>query len=287
MKNWLIGGLLVLQSVSALAGTSSAEDLNSPAALKARCGTELASDPALRSNDFHWDFVLADLITRFQEVYAGAKRLPTRAYWDDAQGSLMLPGSASRGGEVKVPAGFITSIQKHVEAAFENDYIDGVFFPDMGHSHFLIPETKFKDEYAPMPVSQQSRTYEKFFADPELRVVYHTAEQLRMVDKDQKLLPDRRVQWRFFSRNLVGDNRGEGRLVLVQNPPHKYNTTAGLPGYYWWGAGFNLSANKSGCIAYRRGERVEYFDLSLNDLVPEPGSADYQSLPFNWLRMRH
>lgn len=248
---------------------------NSAADLRARCARESADDPRLYSNDFHWNYALTELVARFREVYEDAKRLPDRAYWDEDGQTLRLPFSRDRGGHVELPAGFVTSVVKHVEAAFRHDYIDGVFFPDMGHSHFLIPLEKYATEYRNAPVGQMARTYTRFFNDPELRVVYHTAEQLRMLDESSALLPDRRVQWRFFSRNLVGDNQGRGELALAQNPEHKHNTLGGLPGYYWWGAGFNISANHKGCIAYERDGRVEYFDLSLEDLKPEAGTGDY------------
>ncbi|MBX3019199.1 MAG: hypothetical protein KF767_15035 [Bdellovibrionaceae bacterium] len=252
---------------------------NLPRDLQLRCAREGANDPRLHSNDFHWNFSLPEMIEKFREIYSGAKRLPDRAYWDENRGSLMLPFGADRGGHVELPYRFVLSVIRHVETAFRNDYIDGLFFPDMGHSHFLIPEAKYAAEYRNSPVKEMSKTYNRFFHDPELLVVYHTAEQLRMTDDNSQLLPDRRLQWRFFSRNLVGDNRAKGELALVQNPTHKHNTTGGLPGYYWWGAGFNISANEKGCIAYERNGRIEYFDLSLEDLKPEGGGADYQSSP--------
>ena len=83
------------------------------------------------------------------------------------------------------------------------------------------------------------------------------------------MVDDRRVQWRLFSRNLVGDNRGEGRLELRQEPGHRFNTLSGLPGHFWYGAGFNISANKDGCFAADVRGKTLRFDLSLYDL-PEP-----------------
>lgn len=269
----LIFFVLTLNLTQALAAP------NMPANWRERCARENANDPRLHSNDFHWNYALAEMITRFQEIYAGPKRLPDRAYFDESKGKLMLPFSADRGGDVEVPYSFVLSVVRHVEAAFANDYIDGVFFPDMGHSHFMIPQAKYDKQYAQSPVKEMARTYERFFNDRELRVVYHTAEQLRMTDENSQLLNDRRLQWRFFSRNLVGDNQAKGELVLIQNPTHKHNTTGGLPGYYWWGAGFNISANEKGCIAYERNGRVEYFDLSLEDLKPDSSSGDFQIEP--------
>lgn len=248
-------------------------DLNSPAELARRCAPESAGEDVLYSNDFKWGYALVELKSRFLEIYSSPKRLGRRAYFESSSGTLVMPADAARGGDVRVPPGFVNSVRRHVEEALRLEYIDAVFFPDMGHSHFLVPLDSYREKYSKRPVSEMSRLYEDYFADPDLKVVYHTAEQLTMTDSEKKLLPDRRVQWRFFSRNLVGDNRGEGRLELLQNPGHSHNTLAGVSGYYWWGAGFNISANAKGCIAYRDGETVKYFDLSLDDLRPAPGAG--------------
>lgn len=263
-----------------------ADDLNSATNLELRCPQELPTDAQLKSTDFRWGFSLPELLQKWQEIYTSNKRLPTRAYWDSQKASLVLPYSTSRGGNPELPFNFLHSVRRHVEVAFAADYIDALIFPDMGHSHFLIPDAKYKNEYK-FPVSQMAQTYEQFFNDPELLVVYHTAEQLTITTTEGKLLPDRRSQWRFFSRNLIGDNLGLGRLQLAQNPTHKHNTTDGLPGYNWWGAGFNISANKKGCIAYRRHGSIEYFDLSLEDLTSDVTGDEYQIDPSSWLQNRH
>lgn len=256
------------------------DDYNRPELLAARCTPEVASDPQLKADDFRWDYALNDFLQKFTEVYESAKRLPLRNYWDPKTQQLMLPYDKSRGSQIALPELFIKSVQRHIEEALRLGYIDGVFFPDMGHSHFLIPEEKYRRDYN-LPNSQMAQLYELFYADPELKIVYHTAEQLKMTDQKSRILNDRKIQWRFFSRNLVGDNRGEGRLELFQNPTHKHNTLGDVPGYYWWGAGFNLSANKNGCLAFRRGTELAYFDLSMYDLTSN-NTSDYQ-----WLRLRH
>lgn len=245
---------------------------NDDSLLKARCAPQTASDQVLMTRDFHWDYDLAGLLQKFADVVMGAKRLDRRASWDAAKNGVVLPYEASRGGSVKIPAIFIKSVQRHVEEAFRSGYVDGLFFPDMGHSHFLIPDAKWA-VYQRMPVAEISKFYEQVMADPDLLVVYHTAEQLRMRQPDGRLVDDRHVQWRFFSRNLIGDNRGEGRLELHQEPTHSYNTMSGLEGYYWYGAGFNISANKDGCFAALvHGKELRY-DLSLYDL-PEPAGEE-------------
>jgi hypothetical protein len=249
------------------------QNLNSPELLAERCQATLPGEATLYREDFKWFYSLPEMNARFEEVYQSERRLGQRAYFDRDAGGLKLPYHANRGGDILVPLSFVQSIKRHVEEALRLEYIDAVFFPDMGHSHFLVNQEKYKNTYSKFPISEMARLYEAYFQDKELKVVYHTAEQLQMLDDSNNLLPDRRLQWRFFSRNLVGDNRGEGRLELLQNSSHRSNTLHGAPGYHWWGGGFNLSANAKGCIAYVHNGVVKYFDISLYDLEPRSGTG--------------
>jgi hypothetical protein len=215
------------------------------------------------------------MLQRFVEVYNLPQRLGRHAYVDAQTGQIKLPYDAGRGGDVAVPASFIASVRAHIENALRLEYVDAVFFPDMGHSHFLIPQAKWDSTYSRFESGRMSRQYEQMMADPDLKILYHTAEQLQFLDKQNRLAGDRRLQERFYSRNLVGDNRGEGRLELLQNREHVANTVSEVAGYYWWGAGFNVSANKEGCFVYNDRGVERYFDLSLYDLEPSPDQTGY------------
>jgi len=99
-----------------------------------------------------------------------------------------------------------------------------------------------------------------------LKILYHTAEQLHMLE-DGQLISDRLVQWRFYTRNLLGDNKGEGRLELIHQPTSSHNTARGLmPGHRYWGAGFYISASIDGCFPYTYKDKTYYFDLNLHGL---------------------
>ncbi|MBX3041229.1 MAG: hypothetical protein KF789_11040 [Bdellovibrionaceae bacterium] len=241
------------------------QDLNSPEELARRCSGPENGAVLLRS-DFHWGTEFQEMLAKALEIRTSGKRLPRRAFYDSAKETLALPYDAARGGDVVLNPVFIRSVQRHVEEAIRLGYVDAIFFPDMGHSHLLIPQKSWDEDYSGRPVAQQARLYERFFSDPNVKIFYHTAEQLKMKDEDGQLLPDRHLQWRFYTRNLAGDNRGEGRLEVLQNLTHSYNTVGEVPGYRWWGAGFNISGSDQGCIAYRHGDEVRYFDLSLYDL---------------------
>lgn len=271
-----IVALLILNfsfaSFASTVAVNSVDDLNSPAELARRCAPETANDPKLFSGDFRWGYTLDELIAKFREVYASGKRLPRRMYWDAAAGTLALPTNENWGGRVRAPEIFVESVRRHVESALRLKYVDGIFFPDMGHSHFYVPSAKWK-AITGRPPERTSEIYEAFFNEPELKVLYHTAEQLRTLDAEGRPLPERPTLWRFFTRNILGDNRAQGNLEIISTPPgsmeSKANTVGEIPGYARWGAGFNISASNRGCYAFRRGEEILYFDLSLFDLEPE------------------
>jgi hypothetical protein len=103
-------------------------------------------------------------------------------------------------------------------------------------------------------------------------LLYHTAEQLQTLDENNELLNDRHLRWRFFTRNLVGDNAHLARLDLLHEPTHPSNTSRKMPGHRYWGSGFNISANKDGCFPYVFDGVTYWFDISLSD-PPSNGSS--------------
>lgn len=223
------------------------------------------------SEDFHWGYSLPELIARFKEIYSSQKRLAKRAYWDSKAQVLKLPHYRERGGDVVVPLRLVESVRNHIEAGFEQNVIDGVFFPDMGHSHLLIPTQKYEEIYEPYPVPQLTKFYEKLFADVDLKILYHTAEQLKVRDENGQALPDERLKFRFKTRNLVGFNDGSRKLLFLQNPQSPANTAHDLEGHFYYGAGFNLSANEKGCFRYSKSGKDYFFDISLFDLESQNG----------------
>lgn len=229
------------------------------------------SPAKLVSEDFRWGYSLPELISRFTEIYSSEKRLQKRAYWDSKNQVFKLPYDSNRGGDVVLPLKLVESVRNHIEAGFEMKVIDGVFFPDMGHSHFLIPIQKYQEIYDPFPVNQLAKFYETLLADSDLKVLYHTAEQLKTRDENNQVLPDERIQFRFRTRNLVGRNDGSRELLFLQNPESVANTAHDLEGHRYYGAGFNLSANQNGCFRYTRDGKDSFFDLSLYDLESENG----------------
>lgn len=247
--------------------------LNQPEELAKRCNADNSDDQFLYQGEFHWGYSLKEMQDKYEEIYASGKRLPTRLFMDKTTNSFKFPKSEFWKADANVPMKFVDSVRKHVETALRLGYVNAIFFPDMGHSHFYVPKSRW-DMITDFPIEDQQKIYEGFFNEPELKVLYHTAEQLQTLDENKKPIFDRSLLWRFLSRNIMGDNKNQGNVEIVQTKPgtieYSANSFNELEGYARWGAGFNISASSKGCYAFTDGKRILFFDLSLSDLVPDP-----------------
>ena len=240
-----------------------------------RCGAPAEDEPTLYSDDLRWHQSLDEMAELYEQIYASGKRLPARAYYDANSESFILPNAEVWGGDVTLSARLIDSVSDHLELALEREYADFPFFSDMGHTHLFVPEEHWNQNYAHLSVPERALMYTRLFDDPELRLLYHTAEQLKQLDDDDQLLPDRYLQWRYFTRNIVGDNRGGKTIEVIKDLTQKANTARDLEGHHYIGAGFNVSASKDGCFAFTVRGETRYFDITLSDLEPDPnGEVD-------------
>ena len=258
---------LLVFSSSAVAATAFDMEV-----IKQRCAKPLAAEPVVYNSDFEWHQTVPQMKSRFERLYESGKRLFLRGFYDREQDSVVLQHSRL-GKIVPVPLTekFIKSVTLHVERALKLGYVSHVFFADMGHAHVHIPQAFWDDELK--HVEGQGETYRRMFAHPGIRLLYHTAEQLQMTDGQKNPLPDRHLQWRLYTRNLVGDNRAAGSLDLLFNPDSALNTAHGEDGYRYWGAGFDIHSTKNGCFPYLMNGKTHYFDLSLASLPARPGTG--------------
>jgi hypothetical protein len=224
----------------------------------------------LSEEDFSWNQSLEEMIQNSKILYRSPKRLIDRAYRTQS-GEIIIPvriGDITK--PVRVSKLFIQSITKHIELALKRNYVDVITFSDMGHSHFFIPQKYYDDVVNQIPVEDKHIIYEKILNHPKLKILYHTAEQLMMLDENQELLKDRHIQWRFFTRNLIGDNEGLGQLELLHNKTHRYNTAHDYDdGYRYWGGGFYISAHQDGLFPFRVNGEIRYFDINLEGINPK------------------
>ncbi|MCB0361782.1 MAG: hypothetical protein KDD35_03635 [Bdellovibrionales bacterium] len=228
-----------------------------------------SNEKHIYQNDFHWNMERTEILRVFDSIYQSEKRLKGRAYFDESIGKIVLPlAHMGKAEVVRIDDKIIHHIRQHIEKALKMKFAEVIIFPDMGHSHFLIPNTFFEQEIAPISSDETNLAYEKMLHFPLTKFVYHTAEQLKLRDSDRLLLLDRHLQWRFYTRNLVGDNSDMSQLEIFNalDTPGNTMNERHAPGYRWWGAGFNISASSKGCFPYEFQGKTYYFDISLEDL---------------------
>ncbi len=239
------------------------------------CPPQSDLEPLVYMSEFKWGQTLEQMRVKFKENYESGKRLKARAYFDESEDSYVLPKST---GKVKISANTIRNITRHVEHSLERRYADFVFFPDMGHSHFFVPNADWAS-ISDIPPDQQHLVYSKLLSLPGLKVLYHTAEQLSVREGERGKGPfpqDKILLWRYFSRNPIGDNvTGDNVAPYFAFTNQSYNTIQELKDHRFWSGGFSISASKDGCFAYKSpDDKIYRFDLSLEDLPYSPGGND-------------
>ncbi len=236
---------------------------------KETCARADSTEEFVMQGDYHWNMSLEDILAKEAEIRASGKRLKGRAFVNES-GQAVMPIEIYGQGEKHVVLSdrFISSITKQVEKAFERGYVNALIFPDMGHSHLFIPKAFYESELAHLGSKNFDILYQKVFDNPETKVLYHTAEQLQMVDENKEPINDRTLQWRFYTRNILGDLAARGSIDLIHQADHSHNTARDYKNdeYRYWGAGFNISTSKNGCFSYKVGKETYYYDLSFQDL---------------------
>lgn len=223
-----------------------------------------------------WYMSFATMKSKYEKIYQGGKRLLGRAFFGESQQKILLPTArgfhAGKAGLIELKPEFIESIQSHIEKALRLGYVDYVFFPDMGHSHMLIPQKKFKEVYD--DIDEQRLFYQKAFSDPDIKFLYHTAEQLDMVDQKTKVIRnDLKLIFRYATRNLLAENNKLQKLDILHSK-EGYNSVSKVDGFRYW-YGFNITASKNGCFSYQHQGKTYYFDMSLQDFPKDPSAPDY------------
>ncbi len=264
----LRGFLLRLFIVFTLCGLAHAYPDTADPTLDERCTAPDDDEPVLGYQDFRWGYSAREMDERFGEIYHSGKRLMDRARWNESEARYELT-MKSGGKKVAVPITrrFIDSVRSHIETALNLGYVRHVFFPDMGHAHLLIDQTFYDEVIRHVPVGQSHDVYVRVLDHPETRYLYHTAEQLKMLDEQHRVLADKYLGWRYYTRNLVGRNDDEGRIEIHRNLDSLGNTVCKVNSQHrYWSSGFHVSASKDGCFSFRHRDEVRRFDISLRDL---------------------
>ncbi len=217
---------------------------------------------------------LEEMASIYADVYESERRLPSRAGFDETSGSFISTNGRS---SVSFPDHFLKSLTHQIENALKARVADFIFFPDMGHSHFFVPNDYYESlSDTPKPFTNKLN---RIINDKNkgLKTLYHTAEHLQ-THTDQmrtEFVTDRYTMWRYFTRNPVFDELGQ--MEIITNFESKANTARRLDGFRFV-AGLNISANKNGCFPFEDqfGE-IKFYDVSAWDLTNDCGRTNCDS----------
>ncbi len=241
-----------------------------------RCQTHPDNSQELLSSEFKWGYTLLEMQDQFEETYESGKRLWLHAQYDNELDSFMIYDNSDRSNikPVAINRNFIRSITRQIETALKKGYASYVFFPDMGHAHLYFKEDHWLKNYQALSTSgvqQKHLLFEKMFADPELKALYHLSEQLEFKDEHGHLHNDEVLNFKYWTRNFLGQNNQSDLYDLpISKDLTKFNTVVGLPGYSLYSSGFAISSSAKGCFPYKdQNGVIRYFDISLHDPRPD------------------
>lgn len=208
--------------------------------LGADCGPNgLAPTRALREG--YLADSMRELENQFKMIYHDTRRLKGRVYQENGFKALIA------GTVQEIPTAFLRALESHIETALKRGYADYAIYADMGHVHLLMPIGQDLD-----------------LNSPHLKLLYHTAELLRL--KDGSLISgtvrtDPWLAWRYHSRNFVGTIKSPQELSVLFAQGQSYNTVRKLEGYQQVATAY-FSSNIDGCFSYRFKSDSYKFDLA-------------------------
>lgn len=227
---------------------------------KNRCAPRVESESYFYMDMFRGSHSPEGIDALYTTVYNQDSRLYRRAGYDKSSNTFITQGDKV---SVRLPEKYLKSVILHVENTLRLNYVKHIFFPDMGHSHLLIPIKQYNQmqdiKTGPMPDALNL-----YLELDELKSLYHTAEKYQFKIAGAPI-DDWYVQWRFYTRNPVIDK--DGNIELLTNKKSSANTVSSVEGYHW-SAGIALSANKNGCFPFEDAEgEIQYFDISAWDPI--------------------
>ncbi|NCN40603.1 hypothetical protein GW916_05070 [bacterium] len=214
------------------------------------CSPAKSDEPVTDKSDWGIVETAKEAKTLWEQLYLGGKRLRNRAFVEASTNKILLPSSP--GAPILVDPQFILNLSGHIHQALTKSYGEHLFYPDMGHAHLFRPEKKELD-------------LQEAMKDHETKILYHTAELYRLRDKigkKGKLVLDEWFQWRYYSRNFVGENAPKGELSVLLNRSGGYNTVRSLFGHRQVGTIY-FSGSAQGCFDLNRDGKSIRYDISI------------------------
>lgn len=222
------------------------------------------SQPVLLRSDLNFEQTPLMMKEKFDWVLKTGRRIEYRGYKEGDR--YLLPIYSDNRTGMRQPQALVSFPQKtakavvvHMETAFKKGYAIYPFFSDMGHGHLMLPD----GEAAKIGLlsngkeSSDAERLEAILSHPELKILYHAAEQLKYSEKGK---PIKELDFLRKHRNIIGSIARPTELETVDlgGVPN----TAGAPKGMSTVGMFYMSAANRACIPIRYGKGSLFLDFS-------------------------
>ncbi|MBI3549842.1 MAG: hypothetical protein HY078_12460 [Elusimicrobia bacterium] len=224
-----------------------------------------AAEPIVLVGDLPFHQTLEEIAARFGILIDSGKRLEHRGYRDGGRFVVPFHGQHGESPEAlfiaEFPDAFLDAVRTHVETALEQGYAVFPYYADLGHGHLLVPVRAFEELKARRRQGASQRDIlEAVLAHPDLRILYHAAEQL-VLPSDRRA-SSAAVRHLRAHRNFVASLREPRGLVVLPDLGGP-NTHRSLPGYET-GPTFYFAAARRGCVPLTFRGRSVFMDVGLS-----------------------
>ena len=220
-------------------------------------------DRELTVGDGH-RYELEELAEYGRKIYEGSQRHPQSFYYSSSENSFVFQDTKST---IRIPNHFLRKMLAFLAQTLNSGKVRSLITQDMGHGHFNVPSLDY-DELWELPGGFTQQHYDKILKNPNLKVLFHSAERLIKLDANYKRVPFPEYQSFIDNRNIVGDF-ATGDISFL--PPSQYpiNSIGSIDGYKGYGS-INFTWNKKGCFPISTHEGIKYVDFSFDSLTGNP-----------------
>ena len=229
-------------------------------AILINCFVQPASLGAVEDDDRYssWFFTSEEVTAayQYQQNYGERLRYPLRASACFFRGNGEFATSYRRN-PLAVSCRFVLEVTRHLKEMLDAGAAKYLFPLDADHGHLGVPLEAWNTKYKNLPVEQ---VFPEILREPGLVVLYHTAEHLRIADRNTGAVNAEAKAWQE-KRNVLG--YFDGRPIKILAPDPKGAGVAMPENYYSYG-GFNFLASPRGELYLSAGSNMITFDIAFD-----------------------
>ncbi len=156
-----------------------------------------------------------------------------------------------------MPCTFVHQVTRHLREMIDSGAARFLFPLDADHAHLGVPMAAWKEKYQHLPPDE---VVAALLRDPGLVALYHTAEHLRVTDRNTGEIDSEAKSW-LDKRNVIGHFDGRPITIL---PPQAAGQGAAMPEEYYSYSGFSFLASPRGELYLSFGTKIVVFDIAFD-----------------------